>query len=323
MVYHEGGSTRPSAGAIGHAVCRGAFTIINGIATGNGGACGVDLRLMARFELTDKPGEVGFRALGPLVGPGPDDSLARACIAKLLTMTGQGDSLGAHVETVSEIPSSRGLKSSSAAANAIIMAGLNALGRDMEPLDVVQMGVDCCMDAGVTLTGAFDDAVATMFGGAVLTDNEQRSIVSWPDVRDDLIIHFLVPQWTITKASLHREDFAPAREEVQRAFDLATAGDLANAITLNGRAYAPILGVDNGPADAALAAGAWAAGMTGTGPAIAVLCTVEDLEAVLAALAPFQGTLVRTGVNREPGRTLAPGEYADLRDEVMGGATPG
>ena len=312
-------------GSAGHAMCRGAFTIINGIATGNGGACGVELRLLARVELTDRPGVVALQARGPLVGPGPDDSLARACAARLLAMKGGGEAeaFGVLVETVSEIPASRGLKSSSAAANAILLAGLEALGEQMEPLDVVGMGVDCAVDAGVTLTGAFDDAVATMFGGAVLTDNERRSILTWPEVRDDLRVLFLVPQRTITKASLHREDFAPAREEVQRAFDLARAGDLAKAITLNGRAYAPILGVDNGPADAALAAGAWAAGMTGTGPAIAVLCTVEDLEAVLAALAPFQGTLVRTGVNREPGRALTPAEYARMRDEIMGGATPG
>ena len=304
-------------------MCRGALTIINGLATGQGGACGVDLRLVARFELTDSPGEVGFHPIGPLTDPGMDDNLARACTRRLLTLAGVGDSLGAHVETVSEIPSSRGLKSSSAAANAILMAGLDALEVAMEPLDVVKMGVDCALDAGVSLTGAFDDAVATMFGGAVLTDNERRSIVSWPEVRDDLEVLFLVPRRTITKASLHREDFAPAREEIKKAFDLARAGDIAQAITLNGRAYAPILGVDNKPADAALAAGAWAAGVTGTGPAIAVLCTVEDLEVVLEALAPFKGILVRAGVNREPGKVLAPDEYARLHDDIMGGMAIG
>jgi shikimate kinase len=130
---------------------------------------------------------------------------------------------------------------------------------------------------------------------------------------------FLVPERRIIKSSLRHDDFLPIKEEVKAAFELAREGNVARAITLNGRAYAPILGVDNGPADAAIAAGAWAAGMTGTGPAIAVLVTDEASEAVLAALAPFQGSLVRTGINTAPARTLGMEEYSMLRDDVLGG----
>jgi shikimate kinase len=312
-----------SAGAEGHAICMGAFTIINGIASGLGGACGVDLRLLARVELTDDPGKVEFSGMGPGASPDMDDRLARACADRLLTLAEAKDRLGVRVETVSEIPSSRGLKSSSAASNAILMAGLGALERRMEPIDVVQLGVDCAIEAKVTLTGAFDDAVATMFGGAVLTDNRRREIISWPEVPTDLGVVFLVPDRRIIKSSLRHDDFLPISEEVKGAFELAREGDVAGAITLNGRAYAPILGVDNGPADAAIAAGAWAAGMTGTGPAIAVLVTDEASEAVLAALAPYQGTLVRTAINTSPARTLGREEFSLLRDEVIGGGDRG
>jgi shikimate kinase len=310
-------------GSVGYALTRGAFTIINGIACGLGGACGVDLGMAARFELTDTPDHIEFRALGPGANPDMDDRLVRACVTRLLGDVDTLETNGARVETVSEIPSSRGLKSSSAAANAILMAGLEAQGRLMEPMDVVKMGVDCACEAGVTLTGAFDDAVATMFGGAVLTDNEGREVVSWLDFRDDVDIFFLVPERRIAKNGLHREDFLPIREEVQRAFDLARAGDVASAITLNGRAYAPILGVDNGPADAAIAAGAWAAGMTGTGPAIAVLVTEDATEAVLAALAPFPGTIVRARINSAPGEVLSPEDYIPIRDSISRGGQNG
>jgi shikimate kinase len=294
----------------GHAMARGAFTIINGIASGHGGA---------RFQLTEEPGTIGSRFLGPGSNSHMDDRLVQACALRLLEDADLLGSTGALVETVSEIPASRGLKSSSAAANAILMAGLEALGRTLEPLDIVNMGVDCAVEAGVTLTGAFDDAVATMFGGAVLTDNENRSIISWPEVPPDLRVLFLFTERKIQKGSLNREAFAPIHDQVQEAFQLAVDGDVARAITLNGRAYAPIVGVDDAPAPAALAAGAWAAGMTGTGPAIAVVYTVEAEEAVLAALAPFQGTIVRTRVNPSPGMVLTPEEYALVRREVLGG----
>ena len=308
-------------GPTGYAMTRGAFTIINGIANGMGGACGVDLRFCARVELNGNAGKIETTFSGPGANSHMDDRLVRACVRRLASDV-QGidpDEVGALVETVSEIPASRGLKSSSAAANAVLMAGIAALGREMEPLDIVQMGVDCAIDAGVTLTGAFDDAVATMFGGAVLTDNEGRTIISWVDVPPDLEVVFVVPDRKIHKDSLRREDFAPIHDQVQEAFDLAMGGDVASAINLNGRAYAPIVGVDNTPADAALAAGAWAAGMTGTGPAIAVVHTAEATEAVLAALAPFQGTIVRTRTSSSPGMVLSDTEYSRHRDEIMGG----
>ncbi len=309
------------AGPTGHAMTRGAFTIINGIASGKGGACGVALRFGARVELNGNGGEISSTFLGPGSNSHMDDRLVRACIRRLASdvMGIDPDTAGARVETVSEIPASRGLKSSSAAANALLMAGLSAMGRQMEPLELVQLGVDCAMDAGVTLTGAFDDAVATMFGGAVLTDNEARSIVAWADLPGDMEVAFLVPDQKIHKDSLDRADFAPIHDQVQEAFDLARSGDVASAITLNGRVYAPIVGVDNTPADAALAAGAWAAGMTGTGPAIAVVHTAEASEAVLAALAPFQGTIVRTRTSSSPGVVLSAEEYTRLKDELTGG----
>jgi shikimate kinase len=319
MDHPTDGSEDWAALSTGHAMARGAFTIINGIASGHGGACGVALRFLAKFRLTDEPGTIESRFLGPGANSSMDDRLVRACALRLLDDAQLLGTTGAMVETVSEIPASRGLKSSSAAANAILLAGLSALDVTMEPLQVVNMGVDCALDAGVSLTGAYDDAVATMFGGAVLTDNEERTIVAWPSIPTDLQVLFLFTDRKIQKDTLNREDFAPIHDQVQEAFQSALDGDVARAINLNGRAYAPIVGVDDAPAPAALAAGAWAAGMTGTGPAIAVVYTVEAEEAVLAALAPFQGTIVRTRVNPSPGMVLTEEEYAGFRGEILGG----
>ncbi len=59
----------------------------------------------------------------------------------------------------------RGLKSSSAAANAIALATTAALERSLDDVTVVKLGVDGALDAKVTITGAFDDACASYFGG--------------------------------------------------------------------------------------------------------------------------------------------------------------
>jgi shikimate kinase len=56
-------------------------------------------------------------------------------------------------------------------------------------------------------------------------------------------------------------------EEIQKIAET----DYLKAITLNGRLIAEVTGTDNSIAEKALEAGALAAGISGTGPAIAVI----------------------------------------------------
>jgi shikimate kinase len=80
---------------------------------------------------------------------------------------------GGHVRTESEVPMAAGLKSSSAAANATVLAALDALGvaDEVSREEACRLGVRAAREAGVTVTGAFDDASASMLGGVTVTDN--------------------------------------------------------------------------------------------------------------------------------------------------------
>ena len=60
-------------------------------------------------------------------------------------------------------------------------------------LELVNLGVDAAFDAKVTVTGAFDDACASYFGGVVITDNLERKIVKQLPLPEDLIVLFHVP----------------------------------------------------------------------------------------------------------------------------------
>ena len=84
---------------------------------------------------------------------------------------------GAEIKTWSNIPVAKGLKSSSAAANATALAATAALGKTLDDLELVKLGVEAAFDAKVTVTGAFDDACASYFGGVVITDNLNRQII--------------------------------------------------------------------------------------------------------------------------------------------------
>jgi shikimate kinase len=258
----------------GEAVCHGAVTIVNAIATGKGAAFGIRLRTWAEVELVHTKGiEVdieGFRDEDPL--------LARRCVENVIQACVKGEDYGAKVRTRSEIPVSRGLKSSSAAANAIVMATLKALGADLEPLEAIRIGTRSAIEAGVSVTGAFDDACASYFGGVVLTDNMKEDVVKRDVMRTDLKVIIDVPPFQIRKKDLPLERIRSLREMIDIAFDCALEGDYLCAMTLNGLCYSAALGLDQTVSLDALRKGAKAAGVSGTGPATVILVDKDRVE---------------------------------------------
>src|SRR3990170_3892293 len=144
----------------GYAYAYGAGTIINAIATWKGAAFGIDLKTEAEVVLTDSKKIQGY------MEEGGDTTLIERCID--LTLLRFGSSSGAKVATKSEIPIASGLKSSSAAANAAVLATVDALDEELEPMEAIKIGIQAALDAKVTITGAFDDACASMLGGFVI-----------------------------------------------------------------------------------------------------------------------------------------------------------
>jgi shikimate kinase len=259
------------------ASCFGAGTIVNAIATGKGAAFGIALRVTATAET--RPEGFGVRAHVP---DGVDPTLVASGATRVLRRSRQNASLEVSVD--SEIPMSRGLKSSSAVANAVVLASARALGLDLEPFQIIRIGVDAALDAEVTITGAFDDACASFFGGIVVTDNRTRKLLTTDRFAEGLVAVVHVPSRTISKSSLRGIDFSPIRPQVEEAFRCAVRGDYFRAIETNSAAYAPLLGIDETPALQARAAGALAAGITGAGPAIIALAKAAQVDAVRRAM---------------------------------------
>ncbi|MGD0057334.1 MAG: shikimate kinase [Methanomassiliicoccales archaeon] len=251
----------------GKAVCHGAATIVNAIATGKGAAFGISLRTWAEVELTSTQGiEVEIEGFED-----EDPRLARRCVENVLHTYAKNDGYGAKVKTRSEIPISRGLKSSSAAANAVVIATLKALEVDCEPLEAIRIGTISAIEAGVSVTGAFDDACASYFGGVVVTDNTKDYVVKRDVMRTDLKVVIDVPPFQIRKKDLPLERIRSLRKMVDIAFGCALGGDYLGAMTLNGLCYSSALGLDQTASIEALRKGAQAAGLSGTGPATVIL----------------------------------------------------
>jgi shikimate kinase len=283
----------------GRARCFGAATIINGIATGAGASFGIGLSTEALVRLLDDPERFKVTIRND---PGEDTSLAIHCVKKVLDRFYLKGSYGAEIVTTSDIPISRGLKSSSAASNAIVLATLSALGRKCTDMEVIWMGIEASFDAGVTLTGAFDDACASFFGGAVVTDNIKRLILTRYPMEGDLTVLVHVPEEKIRKRDLNTYRLTGFTPAIKAAHDLALKGDYRTALMINGLIYGSAMGLDTSVAIRAMGQGALTAGISGTGPATVVLCSHDKVDAVMAAIG--SGSILRTSTNMEKARQI-------------------
>ena len=160
----------------------GAGTVINAIATLKGSAFAIGLKTQAEVEVVDS-GITCEIADIPLRIPRSSQS-----VGGWLSNDTPPKS-GVHIVTRSEIPIASGLKSSSAAANAAVLALVEALDVELEPLDIVKLGVLAARRAGVTVTGAFDDACASFFGGLVFTDNEHDVLLKRVEINATVLVY--------------------------------------------------------------------------------------------------------------------------------------
>ncbi len=151
----------------------GSATVINAIATGMGGAFAVDLRVESVVELKTGSNEI----IGKVGETEEESKLIEECVSKSLEKLGVRKKYGAEVKTNTEVPIAVGLSSSSAAANATVLATHAALDEEPEPLEAVGIGIEAAFEAETTITGAFDDASASYLGGGTLTNNENREIL--------------------------------------------------------------------------------------------------------------------------------------------------
>ncbi|GAA0522313.1 shikimate kinase [Halorubrum aquaticum] len=299
----------------GRAAALGAGTVLNALATGTGAAFGLDVETRATVDL-----DPGTDAVEGTIAEDPDGdtALIERCVALATERWGDGE--GGTVRTDSDVPLAAGLKSSSAAANATVLATCDALGLtvgdagdpaapdsaasdpetggtavDVTRLDACRLGVRAAREAGVTVTGAFDDAAASMLGGVCLTDNGEDRLRARDPVDWDVLVW--TPPERAYSADADVERCAAVAPMADLVDDLAADGRYTEAMTVNGLAFSAALGFDTDPAVEAMPR-ASGVSLSGTGPSVVAVADAADPDADLDALAePWgdrPGTLRRT-----------------------------
>ena len=283
------------------AIAHGAATIVNAMAFGKGAAFGVDLWTKAEVKLTDEPHVIKAEITSD---PKENTALMEKTVMRVLKLFSLDNSFGAKVKTWSNIPIAKGLKSSSAAANAVALAATAALDKTLDDLELVNLGVDAAFDAKVTVTGAFDDACASYFGGIVITDNLSREIVKQFPLAEDLTVLFHVPPEKAYTADSNVRRLQTVKPLVEVAYKEALEGKVWEALTLNGLIYSSASGYNPSIAIDALAAGAVAAGLCGKGPAVTAVTPKNKIDSVKAALQKYDGKVLEARLNREKAKVL-------------------
>ena len=272
------------------ATMHGAISIVNAVATGNGSALGISLKVTA---------EVGIgrgKGIKFLTGKNGDRLINNIVRNTLPSETIDNNQIMIRVK--SEIPIGYGLKSSSAVSNAVALA-CSRLAREAEDIDdfaVLDTAVRASLDAKVTVTGAYDDATACYFGGFTVTDNYARRLIRREEAPENLYAIIFLPRNTprgdVRKLSNLSDLF-------RDAFRLAEAGEYWKAMKLNGVLASAALSSKYAPIMAMLESGALAAGVSGNGPSIAAVSHEDEIREIEAALSKFEGRILVSKINNQ------------------------
>ncbi len=279
----------------------GAVSIVNAIATGKGAALGIRLKTEAEVELIEGSEEIDIKIMG--CDCERDKTLGKYIVKEVLAHF-KHKNYGAKVTTKSEIPIGKGLKSSSVAANAIVLAIVSSLREELDDFTLINLGVNSSIKAGVTITGAFDDACASFFGGLVVTDNKDRIIKRREILMEkNCILIYVPPEKAYTKDVdvIMLNNFKSLFEEANL---MVMRGKYWDAMVLNGLACSTALGFSTKPMMSALSAGAICAGLSGTGPAVSAVCSSDKVDDIISVWSNLPGEVISTRINNEKARMV-------------------
>lgn len=271
------------------ASARAAISVVNALPLGVGAAVGVEWPARVTAELVDGPGPLGRTAIEP---PSSRTTLVRALVRASRARFAPSVPGELRLRVRSTIPPARGLKSSTAVGTAVAWATARACGREPTPHEVAALTAETGRAIGTSATGAFDDALAGLLPGLVVTDNRTDTELKRFSFDPDLAVALWVPGRRHPRSSAVRARFRRERTLARRAVDAALAGEWERAMQANTALVERAMGYRYAPLHAAVRnAGAIASGVSGLGPTFAAVAPERRLTTIVRALP-------RTGMRR-------------------------
>jgi len=255
----------------------GAVSILHAMGTGKG--CSIPVKLQTLVNIHDEPRTVV-----------QDEHDLLSHVSSIWTKNGFPLPPVFGWEVVSDVPIGQGMKSSSALACAAIRALDKASWTGLSDFEIVDLAVEAQIKSGCSITGSMDDTWAAISPGWKVVDPSvpsSESILFEGELETGLTV--MIGLRGRRKTTPEKEAFSRNSQIFDRAFASLINGAILDALSSNGMAVASstndfeALRVSN----LMIASGALAAGISGSGPAMAIVCFEQDKEFLESQLRQF------------------------------------
>ncbi len=235
-----------------------AGTVLNALPTGIGSALGIEMHTVVKL----KPSE----EIRVVVNGVERKSIVAQRILQSMNVR-------AEVFVESEIPGGSGLGSSSAFVNALICAVKKMKGEELDAFEILRANARFSLEAGISFTGAFDDASASLLGKFVVSNNRKMRLIRMDDFEGYSAV--LIPNF-----GRSRVDWKRLREnagEIKEGVDAAIKGNYCEAMRLNTQYICKVLGYPLEIAEKGWKKG-FCCGLSGNGPSYVAFGSRNEME---------------------------------------------
>lgn len=256
------------------AITHSAFSVVNAIPAGKGVTIGIDIPCKVKATLLPKEDHENIVVESGILDPHKLVVITvRYALSHLKSEIPK--SIQLNLEIKSKIPTAVGLKSSSAVSAAIAKAVFGLFSKEQDFKSILKVSCIASKDCGASLTGAYDDAAASLLGGLIFTDNSKFKLLKHakvPKVLGSKVAIMIPDNRKVLTSSVNASAYSNYRVESLNSFDYAREGRFTSAMMLNSIIQCAALKYSLEPVSTALAEGAIASGITGKGPAVVAVC---------------------------------------------------
>jgi shikimate kinase len=263
-----------------------AGTVINALATGIGCAFGLDLRTRVTISFEEDLRENVVYENGK--------QTQNSIVDRVMDLFGKKGV----VRIESEIPRGSGLGSSSAFMNALLVALYKATQQELDAYRILTSNARISLDMGISYTGAFDDASASLLGGFVVSNNTEMKLLKWDKIEGDAIV--LIPPWKRGRVFL--EEIRKNTELVEMAVKETINGNYKLAMIYNSQHYCRVLGYTYEPIEKAEKLNI-SAGLSGNGPTYVAFGSKDEMNELESVWSEY-GKVIRTKLVTQPAENV-------------------
>ena len=255
---------------LGSGRANGAISVLHALGTGRG--CSVGIQLETEIQIIDEFNEVYDDRHGLL------DSVEFCWRAEGLPIP---DQFGWKIE--STVPIGQGLKSSSALSCAAFRALNSCAWTGLSNSEIADLATKSQLMSNCTITGSMDDNWASLEPGWKLVDPSMSAsdcIIIQGTMDDSMSV--IVGLRGKRSKEISQTRFSEQHQIFARSLASIMCGSALDSLSSNGMAVSAATGDHEALriSNLCIASGAIASGISGSGPAIAIVCFEDDTESI-------------------------------------------